>query len=284
MRNQLLIILAAAVCASCIALQKKPCIDDKTSTISLDPTVVESMTLLRSTKPSQDQLLPWDALDGHSGLAECYEQQLQKQQTKLWRQAKENFGLDHTAFKKKVKAKRYNFTNKKAKRSRSLSHEVIEFVETILQQCGFDPKTVEIIANTQAGTSPAGTISKAMYIYEPAFHTLDRRAFSYIVAHEAMHIRHQDSIERMVLKQMLGNNGRISEKQTKFVNNYARFQETRADIHAILIDQRFAEGGIVYFEHLVKKSHCDTTLHPKSEDRLRLCKTVNDAWNMITVS
>lgn len=252
---------------------------NQSTIVSVDPTLVESMASLKTTH--NNQLLPWSADDGIVSLAQIYEQELEKKENALWQQAQRQFGISRTTFNTKVKNKQYAFTNKQAQRSASLSQEVIVFVEDILQKCGFDPKTIKILANRDAGTSPAGAISTTMFIYQPAFEKLDRRAFSYIVAHEAMHIKHQDSIERMVLKSMLAQDGNLTELQERFIDNYTRFQETRADIHAILIDPLFAEGGVVYFDHLVTKSNTLTTVHPKSQDRLQLCSTVFNAWNLI---
>lgn len=279
MRNKITLIILIFAAATCIALEKKQNNTTTNSALSVDPTIVTSMASLRTV--NDKPLLPWSADDGIVSLAELYEEELKKQENKLWSQAQSVFGLNRKTFNQKVAADRYKFTNKKAKRSEQLSSEVIAFVEDILQKCGFDPKTIAILANTTAGTSPAGTISKAIYIYEPAFKKLDRRAFTYIVAHEAMHIRHQDSIERMTLKKMLMVNGQLTEQQETFLNNYSRFQETRADLHAILIDPLFAQGGIVYYNHLLTNSNTDTTVHPKSKDRLRLCMAVDEAWCLI---
>lgn len=250
-----------------------------TSTLSLDSSLLESMVFLQTN--DNKQILTWNSLDGFQAARDFYLNELAKHEEQLWQEAQQLFGLHKDTFHNRLKDYCYNFSNKKAKRSQTLSPQTITLVESVISDCGLDPKTVQIIHDPKMTTSPAMATHKTIFINEKAFTTYSPEGVRFIIAHETMHIKHQDGMAHGVLDFLLEEKNIPKDKQKQFVHKFLRFQETRADVEAVLINKQFAKGGTSFFTDLERLFTCSTRKHPKTADRLDLCKTVTALWDSL---
>lgn len=248
--------------------------------ITLDGSIIESMVFLKTTDDTK-QLLPWNPQDGHQSVSEFYHTELKKHEDTLWQEATEKFGLNRDEFKKQLKLYSYDFKNKQAKRSGKLSPETIQIIEKVLKQCGLDPCTVEIVGDPKLSGSPAMATHTTILINEKEFKQYSPEGVRFIIAHETMHLKNQDGMAHGLLETMLAPDRNFTKAHKEMVNKFCRFQETRADIQAILTNDQFARGGVSFFKELMNFAECGTKKHPKNSDRIDLCQTVTRIWNGI---
>lgn len=249
----------------------------KTNSINLQGNTVESMVFLENNEPNT--ILPWNSQDGHEAVCTFYQKELIKHEDALWQEAQKTFGITKESFQKRLTDYRYTFNNKNAKRSPKLSPSTITMVEEVITQCGLNPKTIEIMDDSKMIGSPAMANHKTIFINEKSFKKYSPEGVRFIIAHETMHIKHQDGMAHGVLDFLLEEKQTPKDQQKQFVNKFLRFQETRADIHAVLLHKEIAQGGISFFTDLDKMFECGTKRHPRNSDRLDMCTTVSLVWD-----
>ncbi|HEX2978085.1 MAG TPA: M48 family metalloprotease [Candidatus Babeliales bacterium] len=203
--------------------------------------------------------------------------QLALEEQNAWR-AIESLGISKDNCYKKAQKIEIVLRNEESPTvDKTLSENTRAIVNEVLRVCGINPETISLIVINDAPCA-AGANNDSIAINPTLFESLPIHAQKFVIAHEAQHIIHKDSLVKDIIME------EVKDKSLDYtsidcpVNQLSRFFENRADILAALLGKDYAKGYQDRAELWVKnnKSNPGTT-HPKHETRLALAQEIYSA-------
>ena len=183
-----------------------------------------------------------------------YQTWLQEEEQKIWQEvaALTDVSYDQcktlvTEFQKAHDEETAQLTQQ-IKIDKEVSPAVKKLIEDIAKDFGIN--SIAIVSCNYP--VPAATHGPVVFVNEEIFTNIPLAAQQFVIAHEMVHIVHQDDEMRFVLKNknyfMNDNNGLDDA-----INKLYRFHELRADILAALTSKKYADGYVAYVKNALER-------------------------------
>ncbi len=220
-------------------------------------------------KMNEHEQLTWDLLQTNTGVTKgkCFQKQKENYQT-YKKSQKENWQYKRSRYPK-------------------LKQKTITIVENVLRDFDINPADIQIVPYKGKG-SPAAADDSTIFIDEDEFAYFSPKACKFFIAHEISHLQAQDDSLYKSLYSLSQAKRTSQRKKKKALEAFRRFQETRADICALLNGgKKYAQGAFDFLYKLQELDGGDNPgiTHPKTSIRLKnahkLCTMMK--WNVSTL-
>ncbi len=217
-------------------------------------------------KMNEHEQLTWDIVQTDTRVTkdECFQKQKK----------------DYPAYKKSLEK------NWQYKRSHypKLKQETITIVKDVLRDFDINPADIQIVPYKGKG-SPAAADDSTIFIDEDECAHFSLEACKFVIAHEISHLQAQDESLYQSLYSLSQTKRTSKRKKKEALEAFRRFQETRADICALLHGgKKYAQGAFDFMYKLQELDGGDNPgiTHPKTSIRLKnarkLCTMMG--WNV----
>lgn len=152
-----------------------------------------------------------------------------------------------------------------------VSDQTTTLIHAIMDDCGIDKNLIQIVA-IEGGRCPAGANDFTFYVDEKVLASFPEAAQYFIIAHELSHIKNKDISIETALTAMLDPK---NESHNNCLEAFETFTEVRADILALLMSSKYAQGGITFFEEYLKRyGDHKRPSHPLPSERIKIAQDV----------
>lgn len=199
--------------------------------------------------------------------------------TQTWDELETNAGVTYNdckdfliEFEPELKSEIAKSNRRKLKRTGTVSPDTKALIHEILIDFDIDPQTIMIIAYNGNG-SPAAADDYTIYIDEHDLRTFCPDAQRFVIAHEISHMKNKDHSFESALENLIDPK---NKPHRRCIHSFARSNEFRADINAMLKDASYAKGGISFFQTLIDRyGDTQSATHPRPSERLKIAQDMH---------
>lgn len=158
------------------------------------------------------------------------------------------------------------------KKAKKLSSSIQQLIAEVFTDFDIDIQSIDIISYKGNG-NPAAADDWTLFVDEVALLSYPIDAQYFILGHESVHIKCKDHSTNTALQRLIKKNNKATEVA---LTAFGRFQETRADILAMLKGDKYVEGGISFFQVLREREGANFEIpsHPKTSDRIAWAENI----------
>lgn len=161
-----------------------------------------------------------------------------------------------------------------------LSAPLLKVVDEVLADFGFKSNEINILSYTFE--SPAASHEHGLFINEAILGEFSLKAQRFLIAHELIHILHNDSIRAFVIELYARKNP--AQSLSDLLIEYSQYCEKRADICASLKSPQYAQGYLDFMNAVLADEQADTyqdaaPSHPQDRERLEIAQNIVNMVN-----